>query len=158
MSQFDLGSQGCNRMLMQMRHCSLCAGYPLVHPCPSFCETSLTHCLRPINKLQPPWTDLINTLYEQLQDWLNPSGLMLKNIIIYSPKAILEFQRVIVKSVQDVCGCATNSVLSALVRAEASQPINDQYSCNEVLFLRTITQYCQEINPTSCVLITVDVA
>ncbi|VDL59392.1 unnamed protein product [Hymenolepis diminuta] len=102
LSSFDLGSQGCNRMLMRMRHCSLCAGYPLVHPCPSFCETTLTHCLRPINKLQPPWTNLINTLYEQLQNWLNPSGLMLKNVIIYSPKAILEFQRVIVKSVQDV--------------------------------------------------------
>lgn len=58
--QFDLGSQGCNRMLMRMRHCSLCAGYPLVHPCPSFCETTLTHCLRPINKLQPPWTNLIS--------------------------------------------------------------------------------------------------
>ncbi|VDO09327.1 unnamed protein product [Rodentolepis nana] len=102
LDKFDLGSQGCDRVLMQMRHCSLCAGYPLVHPCPSFCEVTLTHCLRLINKLQTPWTNIINTLYEQLQGWSNPPNLILKNIIIYSPRAILEFQKTILKSVQDV--------------------------------------------------------
>nr|CDS34294.2 glypican 1 [Hymenolepis microstoma] len=102
LSSFDLGSHGCDRMLMQMRHCSLCAGYPLVHPCPSFCEVTLTHCLRPINKIQPPWNNIINTLYEQLQAWSNLPNPILKNIIIYSPRAILEFQKTIVKSVQDV--------------------------------------------------------
>lgn len=58
--QFDLGGHGCDRVLMRMRHCSLCAGYPLVYPCPAFCEVSLARCLRPINKLQSSWTNLIS--------------------------------------------------------------------------------------------------
>ncbi|KAH9278969.1 Glypican-1 [Echinococcus granulosus] len=101
LSSFDLGSAGCDRVLMQMRHCSLCAGYPLVHPCPSFCEVSLARCLRPINKLQSSWTSLINTLHDQLQAWSNPTNPMIRNIELYAPQAILEFHRVIMKAVLD---------------------------------------------------------
>ncbi|KAL5105139.1 Glypican-1 [Taenia crassiceps] len=101
LSSFDLGSHGCDRVLMQMRHCSLCAGYPLVHPCPAFCEVSLSRCLRPINKLQSSWTNLINTLHDQLQAWSNPTNLVIRNIVLHSPRAILEFKRVIMTAVQD---------------------------------------------------------
>ncbi|VDD82428.1 unnamed protein product [Mesocestoides corti] len=57
---FDLGSRGCDRVLMRMHYCSLCAGYPLAHPCPAFCEASLTRCLRPISVLQTAWTNVFD--------------------------------------------------------------------------------------------------
>ncbi|VDK36084.1 unnamed protein product [Taenia asiatica] len=101
LSSFDLGSHGCDRVLMQMRHCSLCAGYPLVHPCPAFCEVSLARCLRPINRLQSSWTNLINTLYDQLQAWSNFTNPMIRSIMLHAPQAILEFHRVIMKAVVD---------------------------------------------------------
>lgn len=57
--EFDFGSHDCNLIVMRMRHCSLCAGYPLTNPCPSLCEASLAHCMRPIRKIETTWTDLI---------------------------------------------------------------------------------------------------
>uniref|UniRef100_A0A5K3F958 Glypican-1 n=1 Tax=Mesocestoides corti TaxID=53468 RepID=A0A5K3F958_MESCO len=97
---FDLGSRGCDRVLMRMHYCSLCAGYPLAHPCPAFCEASLTRCLRPISVLQTAWTNVFDTLYDQLQTSSDPSNLMIKNIAAYAPKAIIEFYRTVMFSVQ----------------------------------------------------------
>ncbi|VDM18362.1 unnamed protein product, partial [Hydatigera taeniaeformis] len=133
LSSFDLGSHGCDRVLMQMRHCSLCAGYPLVHPCPAFCEVSLARCLRPINKLQSSWTSLINTLYDQLQAWSNPTCPMIRNIVLHAPLAILEFHRVIMKSVQDEKCLISTSVLCLCRFSSSSKASSD---CGSVRHLR----------------------
>ncbi|KAL5969738.1 Glypican-1 [Taenia solium] len=121
LSSFDLGSHGCDRVLLQMRHCSLCAGYPLVHPCPAFCEVSLARCLRPINKFQSSWTNLINTLYDQLQAWSNFTNPMIRSIMLHAPQAILEFYRVIMKAVLDEVPqeCRIDLVTASLERDDS---------------------------------------